>query len=213
LLTAAAEATPAATVVWQRRAPGEVRWSTVEGADSPTLTLEVGVADSGTRYRALFENGGGRIATSAATITVAATLAVPTNPPTQMPGDSDPPAGGSESPASALPRSAIRFFSAPRRVGAAGRVRVATLRCPAGASCRVTVRKRVRVRIAKRTFLARVLAPARIRAGKKGQVRLELPRAARDRLADRTAKVRVRVTLRTAGRAPATRTAVVRLRG
>lgn len=220
-LTAAAEATPAARVVWQRRAPGEIRWSTVEGAGSPTLTLEVGVADSGTRYRALFENGGGRIATKVATIVVAATLAAPPGPPAPTPPDPAPPTpdaptppiGESGAPAPTLPRNAIRFVSRPQRVRAAGRARVATLRCPAGTRCRVKVPKRVRVRIAKRTFRARVLAPARIRGGKKAQVRLKLARAARARLVGRTGKARVRVTLRAGGRAAKTRTAVVRLRG
>lgn len=212
-LTAAADATPAAAVVWQRRAPGEVRWSTVEGASSPTLTLEVGVADSGTRYRAVFENGGGRIATRVATIT--ATLVALPDPPTppgfDLPTLGDPPPAGTSVPT--VPRSAIRFASAPQRIRASGRVAVATLRCPAGVSCRVTVRKRVRLRIAKRTFRARVVAPTRIRAGRRARVRLELTRAAHARLVGRTAKVRIRVTLRARGHAARTRSAVVRLRG
>ncbi|TYB64326.1 hypothetical protein FXF51_21625 [Nonomuraea sp. PA05] len=66
--TAAASGTPAPTVAWQSRAAEGGQWAAVPGADSATLTVRAGA--DGTRYRAVFTNVAGSIATAAATLSV-----------------------------------------------------------------------------------------------------------------------------------------------
>jgi Htaa len=192
--SAAADGTPAPAVRWQRRAPGETRWSAIDGATADTLTVDATIALAGTRYRAVFESVAGAIASRAATLSV--TVAPPAG--------SDPPAGGQpgggstgadqasgEGPAAKPARLAVRRGRV--RVGARRVARVATVRCVAG-PCRVSAPRRVR--LGRRAFRARVLKPARLQSGQRGAVRLKLPRAATRALAGRAAKVRLRVTVR-----------------
>jgi hypothetical protein len=213
--TAAAEADPAPAVRWQRRALGATRWSDVEGATTATLAVPVTAATDGTRFRALFENGGGRIATRAATVTVtvAPPAVDPGGPPRVDPGPPStplPPTTPVAPPATPAPstpsapvarrlsaRSDIAAVRAAQRPGRDGVARVATLRCPAGTrgGCRIVAPARVKVRIGGRVFRARILAPGRVRAGRSAALRVRLPEAARSRLAGRRATVTVRVAL------------------
>jgi hypothetical protein len=78
-------------------------------------------------------------------------------------------------------------------------VRLGELRCPAAGRCRVTVPKRVGVRIGGRTYRVAVLAPKTIAAGKRAQVRVHLTKAPAARLKGRTAKVVVPVRVTTNG--------------
>lgn len=85
---ATATGTPAPTVRWQARPPGSTVFADLPGETSTTLTLDVGVADDGTEYRAVFENdtGGatpqqvGALATEPATLTVTAAPSVAVQP-------------------------------------------------------------------------------------------------------------------------------------
>ncbi|ADB54030.1 HtaA domain-containing protein [Conexibacter woesei] len=218
--TAAADATPAATVQWQRRPLGVTRWSDVAGATATTLSVDAAQADNGTRYRAVFENGGGRIGTRPATLTV---TAAPPRPPVDQPRTpaDQPRTPARESPrtpigkdavAKRLPRGTITVPRGTRSASRGGVVQVATISCPRGAACRVAVPKQVRVRIGGRSFQARVLAPARVASGRRAAVRVKLPRAAARRLAGRSATVAVNVTVSADGWKALTRTATVRVR-
>lgn len=69
--TAAASGVPAPTVQWQARVVGSP-WVDLEGATSTTLTFTPGVADHGTRYRAVFTNASGSVTTQEARLSVTA---------------------------------------------------------------------------------------------------------------------------------------------
>ncbi|AXA95080.1 immunoglobulin domain-containing protein [Microbacterium sp. PM5] len=78
VFTAAASGSPAPTVKWQSSTDGTT-WSDVAGATSDTLTVSnVQLAQSGTKYQAVYTNSAGTATTSAATLTV--TNVVPTEP-------------------------------------------------------------------------------------------------------------------------------------
>jgi uncharacterized protein YhjY with autotransporter beta-barrel domain len=80
ILTAGASGFPAPTVKWQRQAPSTTGFQDVSGAVATTLTLSnVGVADSGSQYRAVFTNVAGSASTSAATLQVSAQAPVITS--------------------------------------------------------------------------------------------------------------------------------------
>ena len=71
---AAATGTPAPTVQWEISTNGGTAWSAVEGATTDQLAVDsVTVVASGTQYRAVFTNAGGRAISQAATLTVSAT--------------------------------------------------------------------------------------------------------------------------------------------
>ncbi|MDO8209976.1 HtaA domain-containing protein [Conexibacter sp. CPCC 206217] len=88
---AAADGTPAPSVRWQVRVPGSAGWSDVPGATSGSLTVAATAAEAGSRYRAVFENAAGAVATAPATLSVK--LLPTTAPPT---GGEDPPSGGDQ---------------------------------------------------------------------------------------------------------------------
>ncbi len=76
--TASAQGKPAATVVWQKQAPGETEWSTLLGATSETLEVSnVTVEQRGTLYRAVFSNELGDAATQSAALAVNAVKPAP----------------------------------------------------------------------------------------------------------------------------------------
>jgi len=76
--TAAASGSPAPTVQWQSSSDGTT-WTDVNGATSATLTVAgATVAQSGTKYHAVFTNSAGSATTDAATLTVNALF--PTQP-------------------------------------------------------------------------------------------------------------------------------------
>ncbi len=71
---AAASGTPAPSVQWEISTDGGAEWSAVEGATTDQLAVgSATVAESGTQYRAVFANVGGRAISEAATLTVSAT--------------------------------------------------------------------------------------------------------------------------------------------
>jgi hypothetical protein len=67
---AASGGDPAPGVQWQARAPGASRFTDVAGGDAASLTVSARPGMDGTQYRAVFANGGGVIASAAATLGV-----------------------------------------------------------------------------------------------------------------------------------------------
>lgn len=59
------------TVRWQSRPAGSLVWSELPGQTSTTLTVTASVATAGTRYRAIFTNAAGEVASAIATLSVA----------------------------------------------------------------------------------------------------------------------------------------------
>lgn len=69
--TAAASGTPAPSVLWQTSSDGGVTWKPIVGATSGTLTLRgVQVAQTGSRYRAVFTDPVGTVTSNVAVLTV-----------------------------------------------------------------------------------------------------------------------------------------------
>ena len=75
--TAAASASPAASVQWQVSASGSTTFSNIAGATSTTYTFTAAAGDDGKRFRAVFTNGYGSATTNAALLTVTG----PASPP------------------------------------------------------------------------------------------------------------------------------------
>lgn len=88
-----------------------------------------------------------------------------------------------------------------RYVGDKGVVAVGKVACNGAAPCRLAAPKRVQAKIAGENAWAKVLAPRRVAAGAKGQVRVRFGAGALQRLAGRTTTVKVRVIVRQDGEA------------
>jgi hypothetical protein len=79
--TASASGVPGPSVQWQE-SPNGSSWSTIPGATSTTLTLpSVSLSQSGRVYRAVFENGIGKAATTEAARLTVSSLPPPNGPP------------------------------------------------------------------------------------------------------------------------------------
>ncbi len=78
--TAAASGNPTPTVQWQVSTNGGSTFTYISGATLPALSFTVSAGQSGNRYRAVFGNYLGTAATTAATLTVPASIAIVTNP-------------------------------------------------------------------------------------------------------------------------------------
>lgn len=68
--SAAASGTPTPTVQWQVSKNGGLTWEDVSGATSTSYSVVPTATDSGRRYRAVFTNPNGTVASNAATLTV-----------------------------------------------------------------------------------------------------------------------------------------------
>jgi len=216
--TAAAGGSPAPTISWQQRPLGSSRWATVPGATGETLTVTASEALAGARYRAIFANAGGAIASEVATLSVTVKPRVvdpepggggTTTPPPGGGGGTTPPPAGRPAPRATAPR-----LTAPRRatLGRGRTAAVATVACAKGAACTLSAPKRVVARIGGKRFAVAVIAPRRIAAGRKAVVRVRLTKAAARRLAGRRVALRLRLTAASGG-AKSTRTVTVTLRG
>jgi hypothetical protein len=126
-----------------------------------------------------------------ATFTTMEAPAEPAIPPAPRPDSS---AGGATPPP-----ASIRAVAGEQAVGHDGVARLATLTCPAGSSCAVTVPARVKVKIAGKGFWAKVLAPTSLAAGSGTPLRLRLPPSALRALAGSATTVVVPVALSNAG--------------
>jgi hypothetical protein len=110
-------------------------------------------------------------------------------------GTTNPPAPVDDAPAP--PK--VSGVAKPVTLGAGRVAKIATLRC-GGASCTVKAPKSVKVKIKRKSYSVRVLAPKSLKAGKSGQLRVKLSKAARKALAGRRTTVKVKVTLTADGR-------------
>jgi hypothetical protein len=201
---------PAPTVRWQVASGGG--WSDVpEGTGS---TLHVDALCDGASYRAVLTNPVGSVVSSSALIKVnyalscattiapvTATSAAPATTPALAPVAAAPvPSTGASQTTAAAKKSAnapkLRALSGTRKVDALGRVDVAALTCSV-TRCRLAAPKRVALTIGTKRYRATVLAPSSLKRGQRGVVRLQVPAAARKRLARHPAKVAVKLTLGT----------------
>lgn len=80
VFTATATGMPQPQVRWQRSEPGSLTFADIPGATTPEVRLEVAAGDTGMRYRAVFGNTAGVLATDAATLTVHTAPAVVVGP-------------------------------------------------------------------------------------------------------------------------------------
>jgi hypothetical protein len=79
----AATGFPAPTVQWQLSTDGGASFSNIGGATSTTYSFTTSLSDNGHKFRAVFTNGSGSAATTAATLTVNTAPVVTTNPSSQ----------------------------------------------------------------------------------------------------------------------------------
>jgi hypothetical protein len=68
--TATASGIPAPTVQWEVSTDFGATWTNIANATSTTLSFTTTAAQNGSKYRAVFKNGGGGVATRAATLKV-----------------------------------------------------------------------------------------------------------------------------------------------
>jgi len=104
----------------------------------------------------------------------------------------------------AVPASAKLLYVSDKGTATVGKVS-----CPAGPGCAVQTPKRVKAKIGQRSFWAKVQAPKRVAAGKKGRVRVKLGAGALGDLAGRTTTIKVKAVVRQDGVA---RTQLLRIR-
>jgi hypothetical protein len=134
--------------------------------------------------------------------------AIPTTPaPPAPPAPTAP-----TTPAKPAAKATVSVAKAARRPNAKRLVTLATVACPktVTAACRVAVPRTVRVAIGGRRYALAASAPAKVRPGARGTVRLRLTPAAARRLKGRTATVRVAVAT-TVGGVKATRVVTPRI--
>jgi endo-1,4-beta-xylanase len=84
--TAAATGNPTPTVTWQRQLKGAVVWTTVAGATKPSLSVVSSAGVDGAKYRAVFTNTVGTVASSSATLTIKQVKPVVTTQPKSVSG-------------------------------------------------------------------------------------------------------------------------------
>jgi hypothetical protein len=89
---------------------------------------------------------------------------------------------------------------------------LATVACPAGATCRVSAPKTVKVKIRKRSFKLTILGTGAIAPGRKAAIRVRLTKAAAKRLRKKTVKVKLRLTTTVNG-VVSSRTVTVKVKG
>lgn len=104
----------------------------------------------------------------------------------------------------------LKRAAARQTIARAGLVSVATLRC-GSATCTITRPRTVKLRIGGRSYTATVTGPTRLAAGKSGQVRVRLSRAALRALGRRTATAKIAVAI-TSGSDRVKQTITVRLK-
>lgn len=162
------------------------------------------------RLVATATEGGAPAYSSDETLTTDAVVEVPKDEPkfpsSPGPGPTPQPAPSLASPAS------IRALAAVQTVGSRRVARLATLSCPTGASCPLTLPKRVRVKIAGERYWIPVLGPSALAGGETAELRVRLPKRALVALSGESAIVTVRVGVVAAG-GTQTRTVKVKVRG
>jgi hypothetical protein len=182
--TAAASADPAPAVRWQQRPLGSVIWTDMPGAEEPTLSLTASAASAGDRYRAVFSNSAGEIATRVATLAVKVEAAPPTGEPpageTPAPPAQQPPAAPpAQLPAGTKPKLQLGFAHLVKPNGVAALARV---QCPGELICQLQAPKRAKLKIAGKSYWGQVVAPKALMAGGSAVVKVKLPPPAREAL-------------------------------
>lgn len=170
---AAAAGEPAPSIQWQSKAPGAISWSPISGATEETLSVDATQAMAGTRYRAVFANSAGSIASETATLRVA------TSTP-DTPGGGGDTGGGSDTgttttktetttPATTTPATLPFKLATASKVTFAGSGNVATVAkvtCQGTATCTVMAPAKVKLKVG-----AKVRAAL---AGKQAQAHFQL---------------------------------------
>lgn len=187
---AAALDVPAPALRWQTRAPGGGAWLDVVGQAQPVLRVPVSAADAGRRYRAIFANAAGEVATDPASVSV---RVLATTSAAGAPAD--------QGAAGELPKRASRRRAARpglRVAGGAGLVvranGVATLGrilCRPPQPCTVRAPRRIKLRIGGEAFAARVLVERVLSADSSTPLRVQLPPRARAAIARTRARATV----------------------
>lgn len=211
---------PAPEIQWQVLANGT--WTDLAAGGGYAIdggflrVLNVGAAQDGTQFRARLRNqitpgssAWSTVFTRVATLNVASRQPAPVVEQPQPPVVMPPPATRTTPKAAGTIAAAAKTTT----LGRARAARVATLRCAAGARCTVTVVKRVTVKIGGNRYAGTVTAPKTIAAGRRGVVKLTLSRKAAARLAGRSVKVKLRVTVRAGGARAVSKTVTVTLKG
>ncbi len=101
-------------------------------------------------------------------------------------------------PVGGVPKSvapSILFSSTARTINRARVVTVATLVCPVGAACKVTLPKTVTFKIKRKSYTFGVVAPKSVRPGRRASVTVKLSSKAAERLQGRVATVKLAITL------------------
>jgi alpha-tubulin suppressor-like RCC1 family protein len=97
-------------------------------------------------------------------------------------------------PPPAPPVATITTPDGPSKLSRSGVARLATVSCPAGATCAVAAPGRVPVTIRNRTFRVSVLGAGPIASGGRVKLRVSFGKKARKRLGSRTTTVKVKLT-------------------
>ncbi|TCZ67202.1 beta strand repeat-containing protein, partial [Flaviaesturariibacter aridisoli] len=83
-LVTSATGTPAPTVQWQVSSDGGVTWSNINGATNPIYSFNASPSQDGKRYRAVYTNSCGQVASKAVTLHIGAPINVRTDPVSQI---------------------------------------------------------------------------------------------------------------------------------
>lgn len=112
------------------------------------------------------------------------------------------------------PRSTPSIKVAAKAQGIAknGTALIAALSCKGDAACSLTAPKTVTLKIGKKSYRLTVVAPKSLKGGKSARVYVKLPKQAIAGLTGRSAKVKVKLTLKS-GATTATKTAIVTVKG
>jgi hypothetical protein len=111
------------------------------------------------------------------------------------------------------PTARITTRSGARKLDSKRRVTLATVGCPAGATCSVTAPKTVKVTIKSKRFTVTVVAAETLAGGRSMNVGLQLSKSAAKRLKGRTAKVTLKLSARAGTTTPTTMTVQATITG
>ncbi len=204
---AAASADPAPAVLWQVHKPGIPGWDEIAAETGSQLSVVATAAAAGNRYRAVFSNSAGKIASQFATLAV---RVVPEKVPDKpVVADPKPPAATAGAPRGTMPK--LKLAGGPRVVRS-GVATVATIACPGSLPCLLRAPKKVRLKIAAESYWAKLMAPGSVMAGRSAKLKLKLPPAAQEALAGAEANGTFRLVVRS-GEELLTRKLTVALRG
>lgn len=201
---AAATGEPAPTIQWQSKAPGAIGWSPIGGATAETLSVDATQAMAGTRYRAVFANDAGSIASETATLRVTTSTV---DPPAGGGGDTG---GGSSgtTKTETTPTGTTTTATAPFKLATASKVTfagggnvatVAKVTCQGTNACTVKAPAKVKLKVGKHVYTATVSVPKRIAPGATGAVKLKVGAKVRAALAGKQAQARFQLRVSSAG--------------